>query len=206
MGRPPKVTCADKGDAIPVQITEEPATELDRYASISIAFEVRAVLDVEPRPDGDGFLLNERVLETSYVKDYDTVAGDAPTDWARRFDLSKWGLLFARVDGQHVGSAAIAFDTPGLTMLNGRRDVAILWDIRVAADARGSGVGSALFRAVEAWARARGCRQLVVETQNVNVPACRFYARQGCTLGSMDRLAYPDLPDEVQLIWIKDLS
>jgi hypothetical protein len=52
---------------------------------------------------------------------------------------------------------------------------------------------------------ARECRQLKVETQNINVPACRFYARQGCVLGVIDRFAYPTLPDEVQLLWYKDL-
>jgi hypothetical protein len=49
----------------------------------------------------------------------------------------------------------------------------------------------------------RGCRLLKIETQNVNVPACYFYRRMGCTLASIDSLAYPDLPDEVQLMWAK---
>lgn len=66
-------------------------------------------------------------------------------------------------------------------------------------------MGSTLFRAAEAWARARGCRQLKVETQNVNVAACRFYARQGCVLTSVHHNAYPGLPDEIQLLWYKNL-
>lgn len=66
--------------------------------------------------------------------------------------------------------------------------------------------GAALFRAAEAWARARRCRQIKVETQNVNVTACRFYARQGCVLTMVDPSAYPGLPGEVQLLWYKDLS
>jgi hypothetical protein len=45
--------------------------------------------------------------------------------------------------------------------------------------------------------------QLEVETQNNNVAACRFYAAMGCELRSIDRLAYPDLPDEAQLVWTK---
>lgn len=102
--------------------------------------------------------------------------------------------------------AVIAFNTPGVDMLDGRSDLAVLWDIRVAPEARGKGVGSALFRAVESWAAARGCRQLKIETQNVNVPACRFYQRQGCVVGGIRRLAYPELPDEVQLLWYKELS
>jgi len=44
-----------------------------------------------------------------------------------------------------------------------------------------------------------------VETQNINVPACSFYRRMGCTLGSIDRFAYAELPDEAQLIWLKEL-
>jgi GNAT superfamily N-acetyltransferase len=196
-----------KGDAIPVQITEVQVTELDEYASISIAFEVPVVFDVlEQGGDVSDVVLSERVLGAPYVKDYDSIKGDAPNEWPIRFDVSNWGFLVAHIDGRRVGGAAIAFDTPGVDMLDGRRDVAVLWDIRIAAEPRRAGVGSALFRRVEAWARVRGCRRLEIETQNINVPACRFYARQGCTLGAVNRSAYPDLPNEIQLIWFKDLS
>jgi hypothetical protein len=44
-----------------------------------------------------------------------------------------------------------------------------------------------------------------VETQNINVPACRFYARMRCTLGAIHRYAYPDLPGEAQLLWYRTL-
>ena len=44
------------------------------------------------------------------------------------------------------------------------------------------------------------------ETQNVNVHACEFYTRHGFVLRSACRLAYPDLPDEVQFLWYKDLT
>jgi GNAT superfamily N-acetyltransferase len=46
-------------------------------------------------------------------------------------------------------------------------------------EVRSSGVGSALFRAAEDWSRRRGCRTLKVETQNINLPACRFYVHMG---------------------------
>jgi len=110
------------------------------------------------------------------------------------------------VDGRLAGAAVIAFDAPGVDMLEGRRDLAVLWDLRVAPDARGQGVGSALFRAAEAWTRARGCTQLKIETQNINAPACSFYAARGCVLGAVHKDAYPELPDEIQLLWYKDLS
>ena len=36
--------------------------------------------------------------------------------------------------------------------------------------------------------------------------ACRFYQEMGCTLGGIDRFAYPRLPGEVQLLWRKALQ
>ena len=153
-----------------------------------------------------GLGLRERSLTTPYLKDYDAIAGNHPTDWERRFDLSNWGLLSARLDGRRIGGAAVAFHTNGVDMLEGRRDLAVLWDLRVSPELRRRGVASALFAAVEHWARSRGCRQLKVETQNINVAACRFYASQGCELGAIHRFAYPDFPDEIQLLWYKDLS
>jgi ribosomal protein S18 acetylase RimI-like enzyme len=195
------------GERMRVDVCEEPLTTLAEYARVPIAFEVRRVLELTVRDGGlGGFVLTERELIAPYVKDYDALRGEHPTVWARRFDVSHWGLLVARAGSQRVGGAVLAWRTPDLDMLEGRADLAVVWDIRVAPSARGRGVGAALFRAAEAWAAARGCPQLKVETQNVNVPACRFYARQGCVLGAINRFAYAALPDEVQLLWYKTLS
>jgi GNAT superfamily N-acetyltransferase len=186
-----------------IEITHEPITSdtLRSYAPIPIAFEVRSIVEIN---DND-WTLSERTIDIPWIKDYDDFTDERPPRWLERFDLSNWGLLVAWIDGRRVGGAVVAFDTPGVNMLEGRNDLAVLWDIRVAPEARGSGVGSALFAAVEGWARERGCRELKIETQNINVGACRFYERQGCRLGAVNRHAYPELPDEVQMLWYKDL-
>ena len=189
------------------QVSAEPMWILEEYASIPIAFEVSRVFDIADPQDGVGeFVLTERIVEVPYVKDYDAIDGGHPAAWAMRFDMSNWGLFGARVEGRLVGGAVVAFNSPDLKMLEGRGDLAVLWDIRVSPEARGLGAGSALFRAAEEWARARGCKQLMVETQNINVPACMFYARQGCVLVAVNRFAYPDLPGESQLLWCRDLT
>jgi GNAT superfamily N-acetyltransferase len=195
-------------DRMRIEVVEEPLTALAEYARVPIAFEVKEVFDVALHERGlGGFILAARRLDAPYIKDYDAIEDERPANWARRFDMSNWGLLAAHAEGVRVGGAVVAFDTAGLDMLEGRgRELAVLWDIRVAPEARGRGVGSALFRAVEAWAMRRGCRWLKVETQNINVPACRFYAQQGCELGAVNRFAYPQLPHEVQLLWYKELS
>ena len=189
-----------------IELAEEPMAVLPEYARVPIIFTVDRVLDVTSRDDGrGGFALSERHLEVPYEKDYDAIAGEGPLQWGRRFDLSKWALLTARFADRMVGGATLAFDTPRLTMLEGRRDLAVLWDIRVAPDVRRQGVGSALFQRAEAWAQLHGCRQLKIETQNINTRACRFYERQGCRLETIHRAAYPGLPEEIQLLWYKDL-
>jgi ribosomal protein S18 acetylase RimI-like enzyme len=84
----------------------------------------------------------------------------------------------------------------------------VLWDIRVHPDARGQGIGSELFAEAARWAQAQGCRQLKVETQNVNVQACRFYAKQGCELGGIERYGYAgcaEVSHEAMLLWYLDL-
>jgi len=191
--------------AIDLVICEEPIARLAEHASISIAFTVDRVFHVSPRAADGGFDLREQQLAAPYVKDYDAIAGNHPSQWARRFDMANWGLLAAHVGSRRAGGGLVALRTAGLDMLEGRDDLAVLWDLRVAPELRGQGIGAGLFAAAEEWARARGSRTLKVETQNVNVPACRFYERRGCALRAAHHFAYPELPHEIQLLWYKDL-
>lgn len=191
-----------------LEIRHEPVTPvtLGEHAAISIAYVVDRILQVALTDGGlGGISLTETPVASPYVKDYDSAEGAAPTRWAERFDVSNWGLLSAWRNGARTGGAVIAFRTPDVWMLGGRDDVAVLWDIRVAPEQRGGGAGSVLFRAAEGWASVRGCGWLKIETQNVNPAACRFYQKMGCTLGGIDRFAYPGQPGEVQLLWWKAL-
>ena len=179
---------------------------LSDYGDIPIAFEVRQFLDVAPVKGKTEFLLKERPVKIRFVKDYDAIPGAHPSEWSAQFEVSAWGFLSAQVAGKCIGRAAIATKTPSLEILGSSDDVALLWDIRVAPELRANGVGSALFCAAKAWAERRGCRELKVETQNINVAACRFYEKQGCKLVTVKSRVYDDLPDELQLIWSTDLG
>ena len=185
-----------------IDVEEEGAFALTEYASVPIAFAVREVVDVVEAPTRPGtFVLRSRVIEQPYAKDYDDDGG--PEAWASRFDLSYWCFFAARVADKRVGGATVVFRAPDVDMLRGRQDVALLWDIRVAPDVRGRGVGAALVAAVEGWSVAHGAEWIEVETQNVNVPACRFYERMGLVLREVHPHAYASLPDEDQLLWYK---
>jgi ribosomal protein S18 acetylase RimI-like enzyme len=191
--------------AVDLRVIEERPETLCEYGRVPIAFEVRSRLRVEPVRGGlCGLSLVEEEIDP-YVKDYDAIEGEGPTRWPERFDLSRWGI-FSAVEGERrVGGAVVAWNTPGVDLLRGRDDLAVLWDLRVHPEYRERGVGTLLFDHAVSWAQERGCRWLEVETQNINVPACRFYARRGCKLGALDAHAYEDMPDEAQLLWWMDL-
>ena len=189
-----------------VEIKQEPIDSLDRLGEVDIAFRVASVLEVSLDNQGlGGMALVELSVDHPWVKDYDAIHNEGPSRWADQFDISNWGLLTAHDAGRLIGGAVVAYDTQGVDMLEGRSDLAVLWDIRVAKEFRSQGVGTQLFVAAAEWAENRGCRLLKIETQNINVAACRFYARMGCTLGAINRYAYADLPQEAQLIWYKQL-
>ena len=186
-------------------IVEEKPEALEEYGTVPIAFEVQRVLRIVLVGESGlgGINLTEEKVGTPYVKDYD--CEEEPVRWRARWDLSSWGIFSAFAGQERVGGAVVAFNTEGVDFLEGRNDLAGLWDIRVIPRLRGGGVGTRLFQRALEWARERSCVTMKVETQNVNVPACRFYASQGCHLGMIHRFAYRDYPDEVELIWYKQL-
>ena len=187
-------------------IVVEGADALGTYASVPIAYRTVEVLDVDSPLDSNGLLpFGSRMLDAPIAKDYDALPGNHPLDWSSRFDLRSWGFVAAYIAGRRVGGAVIVPPGSGIDMLEGRAALALLWDIRVAPEVRNHGVGTALLAAGGSWAQARGARVLKVETQNTNLPACRFYAHCGFVLRAVRRGAYPELPNEVQLLWYKDL-
>jgi len=190
-----------------LELREESVSCLAEYAKVPIRFQVDRIYEVTVLDGGlGGVQFRKRSVNPPYTKDYDAIKGEGPTRWAKRWNMSNWGVLSAFAEGRRMGGAVVAFDTDGVNMLEGRRDLAVLWDLRIGPQYRHDGIGSQLFAAAEGWAASRGCRQIKVETQNINYAACRFYAKQGCVLGAIDRFAYAEYPDEVRLLWYKSLG
>jgi GNAT superfamily N-acetyltransferase len=183
---------------------------LAEYASVPSVVEVRSMFVVDESDRGVGrFEFHEQSIPFSYRKDYDLYGQRTPLEWPRRFDVSRWGFWLASDSGETIGGAAVARSTNGTDILDSRSDSAALWDIRVRPANQRHGVATALFRAAASWAMSGGCSLLEIETQNVNVAACQFYAKMDCVLDRIDRLAYwqcPEIADEVMLVWRLDLS
>ena len=180
---------------------------LEKYSQIPISYEVKTVLIVDLINDGlKGIVFQKKEVAQPYIKNYDEQG--RPLNWLEKFNTKNWRLFLAYMDKKLVGGLTMAYQTPGVHMLEGRDDLAVVWDIRVLTKYRHQGVGTALFQKAITWSKEKRCQQLKVETQNVNVNACNFYVKQGCKLGSINSFAYHGDPvsnGEVQLIWYLDL-
>ncbi|HVB74068.1 MAG TPA: GNAT family N-acetyltransferase [Ktedonobacteraceae bacterium] len=76
------------------------------------------------------------------------------------------------------------------------RSLARIEDIIVGRLFRRYGIGSLLLNCAADWARNRGCRAILLETQNVNYPAIQFYLRNGLEVWSISQHHYPPGPVE----------
>jgi GNAT superfamily N-acetyltransferase len=77
-------------------------------------------------------------------------------------------------------------------------------DIRIDKNYRGKGIGKLLIQKAIEWAKEKNCIGMQVETQDVNVNACKFYERLGFTLGGVDLFRYKSSKtekDEIALDW-----
>jgi ribosomal protein S18 acetylase RimI-like enzyme len=187
-------------------IFEETPENLAEYEKVPMSLMVETVFRVELLDNGlGGVKFFEELVEKPFVKDYDALENERPSRWPTRFDLSNWGIFSAFDGTKRIGGAAVAWKTPAIFMLEGDDDLACLWDLRVAPEYRGRGVGKKLFEKTVNWARDRKCRLFKVETQNINAPACRFYERQGCHLGGFNLHAYPETMNEIALYWYRKI-
>ena len=184
--------------------------QLDLYGTVPMRLVVESVFRVEIVDRGfGGFRLTEERVAAPWTKDYDEDEPERVRRWTRQFDVSNWAFFLAYEGGELAGGATVAARTGGVFKLDERDDLGALWDIRVRDELRRRGTGRALFGAAVDWCRSQGLRQLKIETQNVNVPACRFYAAMGCELRGIIHHSYaagsPQLAEEVEFHWWLDL-
>ena len=152
-----------------------------------------------------GFLLNEEPV-TPYIKDLSQY--EVAMDYEKHFNIDNWQFFMAFDGVKPVGGMTLVCNAPDVNMLDGRNDLCILWDIRVQDEYKQSGIGQNLFNLGVEWAQENGLKQMKIECQNNNVPACKFYHKQGAILSKIDEYAYygdEEIMNEVQLIWYLDL-
>ncbi len=179
---------------------------LELYDLVSMNVYVQSEYKIKRIDNGlGGFLFEEHPVEP-YLKDLSVY--ERASDYEKQFDITNWRFYMAFDEEKPVGAMTIVGKTKGLNMLCGRNDTCVLWDIRVSDDYKHNGIGQRLLDMGIDGAKADGYRQMIIECQNNNVPACNFYRKQGALLSKVDMYAYyleSDIKDEIQMVWYLDL-
>ena len=75
---------------------------------------------------------------------------------------------------------------------------AYIEDIAVCKDFRGQGIGSALINISIEWAKHKNLHGLMLETQDNNLIACKFYHNCGFKIGSVDTMLYANFENNFE--------
>ena len=179
----------------------------ESYDKVSMNVDVHSEYQVKRINNGLGGFIFEEVKVEPYIKDLSGY--ECATEYEKEFDITNWRFYIA-FDGEiPVGAMTVVGKTEGLNMLYGREDACVLWDIRVADAYKHNGIGQKLFDMGVVNAKKDGYQQMIIECQNNNVQACKFYQKQGAVLSKIDMYAYyfdSDAKNEIQFIWYLDIK
>ena len=181
---------------------EIPLEELDEYGNIPFYYKTSKKYELKKINNGLGGIIFELTDVEEFYKDF----GSKVTHWKDTFDLSNWKFFVAYNEiGKMIAGCVVATKTNNCNMLEKRNDLAVLWDIRVMDEYKNKGIGQKLFDLAKTYAQENGFNQLKVECQNTNPAAVNFYHKQGMKLCAINEYAYPEYPNETQLLWYLDL-
>lgn len=189
-----------------IQYKEVNKSYFELYDQISMNVDVHSEYKVKRINQGLGGFLLEEVPVTPYIKDLSKY--ERATTYEKQFDITNWRFYMAFDGNIPIGALTVAGTTQGLNMLYGRTDACVLWDIRVADSYKHQGIGQKLLDMAIIDARENEYCQMIIECQNNNIPACKFYQKQGAVLSKIDMYAYysePEIRNEVQFVWYLDI-
>ena len=116
-------------------------------------------------------------------------------DYANYIDNPEKTVFFAYIDEELAGQIILRKNWNGHAYIE---------DIAVEVRFRRRGIGTLLMGQAVEWAKSNRLPGIMLETSNVNVPACRFYEQYGFKLGGFDRYLYQAVipeTEEVALYW-----
>lgn len=184
-------------------------TYFSLYDQVSMIVNVESEYFIEKIDNGLGGIIIKEQPVTPYIKDLGKY--EIASEYEKNFNITNWQFYMAFDGDIPVGAITLVSRTKEINMLDDRDDLCVLWDIRVADGYKGykyKGIGQRLFDYGREWAKKQGLKQIKIECQNNNVPACKFYHKQGAVLSKIDEYAYyndEEARHEVQLIWYLDI-
>jgi len=163
-------------------------------------------LDIDDRFTVDSILLlslrNNRIeYSIQQVPSYEKSYGDEPfedtadTDYSMYINHPDQAVYLAYVENQLAGQ---------IVLKRHWNEYACIEDIKVDRKFRRHGIGRRLVEEAKQWAKENGMPGIMLETQNNNVKACKFYESCGFFIGGFDLQVYKGInkdTDEVAVYW-----
>ncbi len=172
-------------------------TDISNLSQIRATYHSPTILVLEKSGSGitTGWQLVERPIPFDKRTLYDF---DAQTLAIIRQRLEQPTRTYQRVaedEGQLVGLLDMELQEWNNTV--------VLWNLRVDLAYRRQGLGRRLWHRGLEYAQNAGVRAIMLETQNTNVDACRFYAEMGCQLVGLNEALYSNdwQKTEAALFW-----
>ena len=166
------------------QMDSDSIQQVDRFERNSIV-NSRLVLSVQDR---------NITYSIVPVEPYEKVLDVDPEDYTTFIGNPRKVIFFADVDRKPAGQ---------IKLVPWWNKFAYVEELIVDTEFRGKGVGHALMTRAIAWAKQHNFPGLTLETQDNNVPACKFYEKCGFVLGGFDLYAFRNLSNasEIALYW-----
>jgi ribosomal protein S18 acetylase RimI-like enzyme len=175
-----------------------PLTQLDapRFHELGAGYTSPAIYQITKNENDEQATISLRLreLKTPYSKHWKP---DDKTDTRYRRVIDQ-GLSLGAYDEERLVGIAIAEKQAWNRTL-------WVWEFHIAVDYRGRGLGRQLMDSLAEVGKKTGCRVMVCETQNTNVPAIRFYRRVGFEVGAIDLSYYTnkDMTDFEVAVFMK---
>ena len=137
---------------------------------------------------------NQLTYSIVSVEPYEKVLSVDAEDYTTFVENPQKVIFFAEVDGKPVGQ---------IKMVPWWNKFSYVEELVVDTEFRAKGVGRALMTRAIQWAKQQHFPGITLETQDNNVPACKFYEKCGFVLTGFDLYAYKNLDNasEIALYW-----
>lgn len=179
-----------------IEIRTLPEFNPTRFQELSSGYTSPVLYQVTKSETDSGAVisLTLKELETPYIKHWES----PPEEIEYYRKIIEEGLSIGAYDGDELVGIAIAEKKSWNRTL-------WIWEFHVDQRYHQRGIGRQMIERLAQIGRAAGCRVMVCETQNTNVPAIRFYRQVGFELGAIDLSYYTnrDITDFEVAIFMK---
>jgi ribosomal protein S18 acetylase RimI-like enzyme len=182
-----------------IEIALRPLTvgDLPNLPQIRPTYKTETIFVLEK--DGVGCEIGWRLIERAHSFDKGTLYDFGPEQQAQI------GERLARPDDTYQCAAFSGGRLVGLldVEIQHWNNTALLWNLMIDLDYRRQGLGRRFWHRALNFARQAGVRAIMIETQNTNVAACKFYAEMSCRLIGLNEVFYTNdgQASEVALFW-----